>query len=72
MKEKGFYIFMNAFYSVIFWKIFHWTSLSKEIITMFVIGCLFHFSQAIWQQVQGKGLTTKYNQDEFFRLNVKN
>ncbi|CAF5126224.1 unnamed protein product, partial [Rotaria magnacalcarata] len=27
-------------------------------------GCLFHFSQAVWRQVQRKGLTTKYNEDE--------
>ncbi|CAF3775561.1 unnamed protein product [Rotaria socialis] len=32
-------------------------------------GCLFHFSQC--RQVQSKGLTTKYNEDEVFRLNVK-
>ena len=24
MKENAFYIFMNVFYSVIFWKILHW------------------------------------------------
>ncbi|CAF3878141.1 unnamed protein product, partial [Rotaria sp. Silwood1] len=34
-------------------------------------GCLFHFSQALWRQVQSKGLTTTYNEDEYFRLNVK-
>ncbi|CAF5054651.1 unnamed protein product, partial [Rotaria socialis] len=34
-------------------------------------GCLFHFSQAVWRQVQSKGLTTKYKEDEVFRLNVK-
>ncbi|CAF1624098.1 unnamed protein product [Rotaria magnacalcarata] len=34
-------------------------------------GCLFHFSQVVWRQVQSKGLTTKYNEDEVFRLNVK-
>ncbi|CAF4590194.1 unnamed protein product, partial [Rotaria socialis] len=34
-------------------------------------GCLFHFSQAVCRQVQSKGLTTKYNEDEVFRLNVK-
>ncbi|CAF1516016.1 unnamed protein product [Rotaria sordida] len=34
-------------------------------------GCLFHFSQAIWRQVQQKGLVTKYREDESFRLNVK-
>ncbi|CAF4446466.1 unnamed protein product [Rotaria socialis] len=34
-------------------------------------GCLFHFSQAVWRQVQSKGLTTKYNEDDFFRLNIK-
>ncbi|CAF4878989.1 unnamed protein product, partial [Rotaria socialis] len=33
--------------------------------------CLFHFSQAVCRQVQSKGLTTKYNEDEVFRLNVK-
>ncbi|CAM4816314.1 unnamed protein product [Rotaria magnacalcarata] len=34
-------------------------------------GCLFHFSQAAWRQVQRKGLITKYSEDEFFRLYVK-
>ncbi|CAF1489677.1 unnamed protein product [Rotaria magnacalcarata] len=34
-------------------------------------GCLFHFSQTVCRQVQSKGLTTKYNEDEVFRLNVK-
>ncbi|CAF3296488.1 unnamed protein product [Rotaria socialis] len=34
-------------------------------------GCLFHFSQAVCRQVQSKGLTTKYTEDEVFRLNVK-
>ncbi|CAF5007613.1 unnamed protein product, partial [Rotaria socialis] len=33
--------------------------------------CLFRFSQAAWRQVQSKGLTTKYKEDEVFRLNVK-
>ena len=36
-----------------------------------MIDCLFHFSQAIWQQVQSRRLTTKYNQNECFRLKVK-
>ncbi|CAF2977509.1 unnamed protein product [Rotaria sp. Silwood2] len=26
---------------------------------------------AVWRQVQNKGLTTKYNEDEYFRLNLK-
>ncbi|CAF2176293.1 unnamed protein product [Rotaria magnacalcarata] len=34
-------------------------------------GCLFHFGQAVWRQVQSKGLTTKYNEDESFRLSIK-
>ena len=38
----------------------------------FLTGCLFHFSRAVWRQVQSKGLATKYRQDECFRLNVKN
>ena len=25
----------------------------------------------VWRQVQNKGLTTKYNEDEYFSLNVK-
>ena len=37
----------------------------------FIIGCLFHFSQALWRQVQSNGLSTKYKEDEYFRLNVK-
>ena len=43
----------------------------KRQLKTFVIGCLFHFSQAIWRQVRSKGLITKYNQDERFRLNLK-
>ncbi|CAF4780521.1 unnamed protein product [Rotaria sp. Silwood1] len=34
-------------------------------------GCLFHFSQAVWRQVQNKGLATKYREDESFRLKIK-
>ncbi|CAF1126879.1 unnamed protein product, partial [Rotaria magnacalcarata] len=34
-------------------------------------GCLFHFGQAVWRQVQNKGMATKYREDESFRLNVK-
>ena len=37
----------------------------------FIIGCLFHFSQAVWRQVQSNGLSTKYKEDEYFGLNVK-
>ena len=40
------------------------------LITCF-LGCLFHFGQRVWRQVQSKGLSTKYQQDENFRLNVK-
>ncbi|CAF4807820.1 unnamed protein product, partial [Rotaria sp. Silwood1] len=32
---------------------------------------VFHFSQAVWRQVQNKGLATKYREDESFRLNIK-
>ena len=37
----------------------------------FFIGCRFHFSQAIWRKVQANELVTKYNEDEYFLLNVK-
>ncbi|CAF2497876.1 unnamed protein product [Rotaria sp. Silwood2] len=30
-----------------------------------------NFLSSVWRQVQNKGLTTKYNEDEYFRLNVK-
>ncbi len=46
-------------------------TLIEKIIITFLIGCLFHFSQAIWRQVQSKKLSTKYKEDECFRLNVK-
>lgn len=36
-----------------------------------LLGCLFHFGQCVWRQVQSKGLATKYQEDEIFRLNVK-
>ena len=36
-----------------------------------ILGCLFHFFQAIQWQVQRKRLVTKYSEDEYFRLNVK-
>ncbi len=35
------------------------------------IGCLFHFSQCISRQIQSKGLSTKYQEDEDFYLDVK-
>ncbi|CAF4910082.1 unnamed protein product [Rotaria sp. Silwood1] len=34
-------------------------------------GCLFYFSQCIWRQIQSRGLSTKYQDDEHFDLNVK-
>ena len=37
----------------------------------YIIGCLFHFSQVVWRQIQSNGLSTKYTEDEYFRLNVK-
>lgn len=38
---------------------------------MLISGCLFHFGQAVWRQVQSNGLATKYTEDECFRLNIK-
>ena len=35
------------------------------------LGCLFHFGQAVWRNVQSNGLSKKYSDDETFRLNVK-
>ncbi|CAF1005735.1 unnamed protein product [Rotaria magnacalcarata] len=45
----------------------------KDMLPIFYtkVRCLFRFSQAAWRQVQSKGLTTKYKEDEVFRLNVK-
>ena len=35
------------------------------------IGCLFHFGQCLWRQIQSLGLQTKYTNDDKFRVNVK-
>ena len=35
------------------------------------LGCLFHFSQAVWRNIQSHHLSKKYNEDEVFRLNIK-
>ncbi|CAF3479708.1 unnamed protein product [Adineta steineri] len=36
-----------------------------------ISGCLFHFGQCIWHEVQPCGLQKKYNEDKFFLLSVK-
>lgn len=33
-------------------------------------GCLFHFGQCVWRQVQSQGLQHRYVNDESFRLAV--
>ena len=38
--------------------------------SLFITGCLFHFEQAVRWQVRSKRLSTKYREDEYFRLNV--
>ena len=35
------------------------------------LGCLFHFGQSVWRQIQAKGLAKKYQGEENFRLSVK-
>ena len=37
----------------------------------FSLGCLFHFNQCVWRHIQSSGLSTKYQDNETFRLNVK-
>ena len=34
-------------------------------------GCLFHFGQCIWHQIQSLGLRKKYLEDKSFHFNVK-
>ncbi|CAF3260105.1 unnamed protein product [Rotaria socialis] len=34
-------------------------------------GCLFHFGQCVWRHIQDNGLSKKYQEDEYFRLNVR-
>jgi hypothetical protein len=36
-----------------------------------ISGCLFHFGQCIWRQIQHHGLQNKYKDDKLFHLNVK-
>ncbi|CAF5119642.1 unnamed protein product, partial [Rotaria magnacalcarata] len=62
----------NDDYNQFFEKLFEQDNFQPEsIMTDFESGYLFHFSQAIWRQVQNKGLATKYREDECFRLKVK-
>lgn len=35
------------------------------------LGCLFHFAQAVWRNIQSNHLSKKYSDDETFRLNIK-
>jgi hypothetical protein len=35
------------------------------------IGCLFHFGQCLWRELQSLGLQNKYTNDDKFRMNVK-
>jgi len=35
------------------------------------IGCLFHFGQCLWREIQSLGLLNKYTNDDKFRTNVK-
>ena len=34
-------------------------------------GCLFHFGQCVWRQVQALGLQIKYQEDKPFNLSVR-
>ncbi|CAF3062688.1 unnamed protein product [Rotaria socialis] len=34
-------------------------------------GCLFHFGQCIWRQIQSHGLQKKYQEDKSFHLDIK-
>jgi len=37
----------------------------------FISGCLFHYGQAVWRQINSCGLATKYKEDKKFHLAVK-
>ena len=36
-----------------------------------ISGCLFHFGQCIWRQLQALGLQKKYQEDKPFNLSVR-
>jgi hypothetical protein len=36
-----------------------------------IVGCLFHFGQCLWREIQSLGLQHKYTNDDNFRMNVK-
>jgi hypothetical protein len=40
-------------------------------IKSFTSGCLFHFGQCLWRQIQTLGLSKKYQEDKCFHLNVR-
>ena len=46
-------------------------SLKLHFPTAAVKGCLFHYGQCIWKNINLNGFKTKYSQDEVFKLYVK-
>ncbi len=36
-----------------------------------ILGCLFHFGQCVWRNIQSHGLKNKYQADKSFHLNIK-
>ena len=41
------------------------------LISVSLIGCLFHFGQSVWRHVQNNGLSKKCQEDDDFRSNIK-
>ncbi|CAF3330513.1 unnamed protein product [Rotaria sp. Silwood2] len=58
-----------------FYQLFTLHALLKSVVIPLVygllIGCLFHYGQCIWRHIQENGLSTKYDDDDNFRLNVR-
>ncbi len=45
--------------------------IAQIIMLNFLSGCLFHFGQCIWRQIQSHGLQKKYQEDKSFHLGIK-
>ena len=43
----------------------------KSDLSVSLLGCLFHFGQKVWQHIQNKVFSQKYQEDDEFRANIK-
>ncbi|KAK3731056.1 hypothetical protein QZH41_019214 [Actinostola sp. cb2023] len=40
-----------------------WSCIRKEMVDVNIVGCAFHWTQAVWRKIQAHGLSTQYEKD---------